>query len=258
MGFWKKYLGIKAEKVNTSLQSLAANEDTDDAILASILVKQEDHEELVKMVEAARLDYDKEQRDVVNNLADQDMILAGLEILQEDLITAEAAGNAEEAAFIQADIDGAIEKVTALQEDLAREEEEAAYAKQALEELEADAAAAAAERDALQAQANTLKKKLKSTEQAVKRAEKLKEQRERAKGLRSDNDKSKVAFDALEKRIRENEINAAAATKVAESLKPIKESDRLADAMKRAKTGQKPEMSSAERIAALQANRAKK
>lgn len=258
MGFLSAFAKIKGKQAKDMVNSLAVSWDTEAAIEADIAVKASNLQELVDIATDATNQYNKEQQDVIDILAKQDNMLAGLEILQADLEAANEAGNAEEAAAIEKDIEDAVTELEGMQADIEREKQEAEDAKAEMARMDEVCKAERDELLALRGRAEKAKTLIRQNKAQLARAEREAAMSEKVAGLTGGSStKADVGIAALEKQAAELEKKADSKSKMAKLLAPEPKSDRLAKAMNRAKTGASPKASVQDRLAALKAKNGK-
>lgn len=247
-GFMKGYAKVKSETAGLSIIEMIAGWDPEGASEADIRLMDDNLNELLKQASQAKFEAEKEQKeaDEINALYKQR--LAGVEILQGRLSTADE----NQKAKIMAVIEEEVIKLESMQNDIAREEQEAVEAVAYMNELNALCKTAADQLKNARKQLHDAQVQLKRANLKEKRATEKAKRHAEVEGISKNMSKMTSALGAMQKQTAKANQNAEAQEMKSKLLHTKTGSDELMqDAMKEASSGTGSSASIADRLAAL-------
>lgn len=223
LNFWKNLGKAKGEQLSEGLITFAANIDPNAVSEAAVKQKQDEHDEYVRQLVDAQVDFKKEKREYDEVLALYNKKLAAAERAQAAL-TANPADKEAEQALIE--LLSSVEKVAP---QLEKEKREFEQAEHLMTELQSASDAIAKELLGLREEINASKSAIKEAELNIERERKNKEKAERLAELRNSASKHDVAMNALKKQAEDKQKEADAHRIAAEQLrKPVEQTSTAA------------------------------
>jgi len=268
LNFFKHFLIVKSESIESSLIDLAATVDKEGVAETAIRQKISEHNERIKMYNDAVRDYEKEQAEADAEQETYNRFMTEAETIQQLLENLEKAKadistdpNNQAAAAIIASVNeseltvdlgkllDAVEKRAPI---LEKEQEEAKEAKAWMDELKIAVDEISADLMNLRKTVDDAKRDIEKAELETERNRKRAEQAEIVAGLRKNGNKFDVAINALKNKAEEQCIEAANYKVKAESLKkPVDATDTIIGKYTSSNTSPASTESLSERMARL-------
>lgn len=215
LNFFKNFSKVQAENASTGLVNLAASLDADGVAEAAILQKMDEHNEIVKQLVEAQVEWKREQDEFEAEQRLYNKRMSAAERAQQDL---DANPNDNDAQVALTELLDIIEKNMP---KLEKEKREAEQAKHFLDQLQEASKEVAEELKNLRALVNEQKQNIKEAEIQIERNRKMAEKAEVLAGLRKSGNKFDVAIGALQSQAAQKQKEAEEFKIKAEQIAPV-------------------------------------
>lgn len=218
--FLKGYGATKVQDATTALTEAIVKFDTEGATEATILVMDDNVNQLLKEAAQARIEFEKEKKeaDIIVGLYNQR--LSAAETLSTQIEEATTAGDTKKVNSLTKSLEALLTMIEDMADDVEREKQEAVDAQEILEELEGAAKEGAEQLKDARAEIKKAAQGMKKAQLAEERAKKKRERAELASGVRKTGSGLNVALEAMKKQTEESTANADASAMKARLLKP--------------------------------------